>query len=90
LGPHESMLQVALVDLRLGSPTFGPAQHHVPGGAAPLAGADSPGSDTGYKVIGGEEAVLVYMTDRFYNPRDEGAYLTMNASINYDWETQKK
>ena len=31
-----------------------------------------PGVAHGYKVIGGEEALLVYLTDRFYNPKDEG------------------
>ena len=38
----------------------------------------------------GEESLLVYLTDRFYNPRDEGRIPFNDPSINYDWETQKK
>ena len=34
--------------------------------------------------------MLVYMTDRFYNPQDEGRIPYNDPSINYDWETQKK
>jgi dTDP-4-dehydrorhamnose 3,5-epimerase-like enzyme len=30
------------------------------------------------------------MTDRFYNPADEGRIVYNNADINYDWETQYK
>ena len=44
----------------------------------------------GYKVIGIEGALLVYMTDRFYNPQDEGRIVYNDLSINYDWETQRK
>jgi dTDP-4-dehydrorhamnose 3,5-epimerase len=44
----------------------------------------------GYKVISREEALLVYLTDRFYNPQDEGRIPYNDASLNYDWETQKK
>jgi len=32
----------------------------------------------------------VYLTDRFYNPHDEGRIAYNDASINYDWETQHK
>ena len=30
------------------------------------------------------------MTDRFYNPQDEGRIPYNDPAINYDWETQKK
>ena len=30
------------------------------------------------------------MTDRFYNPQDEGRIVYNDPSINYDWETQRK
>ena len=49
-----------------------------------------PGVAHGYKVIGDDEALLVYMTDRFYNPQDEGRIPYNDPSINYDWETQHK
>ena len=34
--------------------------------------------------------MLVYMTDRFYNPQDEGRIPYNDPVINYDWETQRK
>jgi dTDP-4-dehydrorhamnose 3,5-epimerase len=88
--PMNGMLQVALVDLRLGSPTFGLRNTMYLGALRPWQVLIPPGIGHGYKVIGGEEAVLVYLTDRFYNPRDEGRIPYNDASINYDWETQKK
>ena len=47
-----------------------------------------PGVAHGYKVIGREDALLVYLTDRFYNPKDEGRIPYNDPGINYDWETQ--
>lgn len=44
----------------------------------------------GYKVIGSQGAWLVYLTDRFYDPRDEGRIAYNDPGINYDWETQRK
>jgi dTDP-4-dehydrorhamnose 3,5-epimerase len=44
----------------------------------------------GYKVIGTDPGLLVYATDRFYDPRDEGRIPYDDPSINYDWETQHK
>jgi len=34
--------------------------------------------------------VLIYATDRFYNPADEGRLPWDHPGINYDWETQHK
>ena len=34
--------------------------------------------------------VGLLLTDRFYNPQDEGRIPYDDASINYDWETQRK
>ena len=39
---------------------------------------------------GGEESLLVYLTDRFYNPQDEGRIAWNDPGINYDWDTQHK
>jgi dTDP-4-dehydrorhamnose 3,5-epimerase len=41
-------------------------------------------------VIGEAPGVLVYVTNRFYNPKDEGRIPYNDASIQYDWETQHK
>ena len=49
-----------------------------------------PGVAHGYKIIGTDPAMLVYATDRFYDPADEGRLPFDDQSINYDWETQHK
>jgi len=87
--------RVVLHDLREGSPTDGATEvldlgrrddgiHDHRGIFIP------PGVAHGYKVIGGEECMLVYLTDRFYNPADEGRIPFNDPGINYDWETQRK
>jgi dTDP-4-dehydrorhamnose 3,5-epimerase len=88
--PVKGMMQVALVDLREGSPTFGARNTLYIGVMRPWHVLIPPGVAHGYKVIGGEESLLVYLTDRFYNPQDEGRIPYNDPSIRYDWETQKK
>jgi dTDP-4-dehydrorhamnose 3,5-epimerase len=88
--PVNGMLQVALVDLRLGSATFGARNTLYVGPLRPWEILIPPGVAHGYKVIGNKEAMLVYLTDRFYNPKDEGRIPFNDAGINYDWETQNK
>ena len=46
-----------------------------------------PGVGHGYKVIGEGAAMLVYVTDHLYNPKDEGRIPYNDSSIAYDWET---
>jgi dTDP-4-dehydrorhamnose 3,5-epimerase len=88
--PVMGMFQVALVDLRKGSPTFGLRNTMYLGALRPWQVLIPPGVGHGYKVIGSGDALLVYMTDRFYNPQDEGRIPYNDPSIHYDWETQKK
>ena len=88
--PVKGMFQVALVDLRHGSSTFGRRNTMYVGPMRPWQVLIPPGVAHGYKVIGKEDALLVYMTDKFYNPQDEGRILYNDPSINYDWETQRK
>lgn len=88
--PAKGMFQVALVDLRLGSPTFGKRNTMYVGALRPWQVLIPPGVGHGYKIIAREEAMLVYLTDRFYNPQDEGRIPYNDASIQYDWETQNK
>jgi len=83
-------MQVALCDLRVGSPTYGLRNTMYVGGLRPWHVLIPPGVAHGYKIIGGEEALLVYLTDRFYNPADEGRIPYDDCGINYDWETQHK
>ncbi|HMD71696.1 MAG TPA: dTDP-4-dehydrorhamnose 3,5-epimerase family protein [Bryobacteraceae bacterium] len=88
--PVKGLLQVVLVDLRLRSTTFGARNTLYVGGLRPWQILIPPGVAHGYKVIGREDSMLVYLTDRFYDPRDEGRIPYDDASIQYDWETQWK
>jgi dTDP-4-dehydrorhamnose 3,5-epimerase len=88
--PAAGMLQVALVDLRAGSPTFGRRNTLYAGTLRPWQILIPPGVGHGYKVIGDQPALLVYVTDRFYSPSDEGRIPYNEESIQYDWEIQHK
>ena len=88
--PVRGMFQVALVDLRVGSATFGLRNTLYAGERRPWQILIPRGVAHGYKVIGSDDALLVYMTDQLYNPKDEGRIPYNDPSISYDWETQKK
>jgi len=88
--PAKGLLQVALVDLRIASPTFGARNTLYVGNLRPWQLLIPPGVAHGYKVIGKEESLLVYATDRFYNPQDEGRIPYNDEAIRYDWEMQWK
>ncbi len=88
--PVAGMFQVALVDLRPGSKTFGARNTFYVGTMRPWRILIPPGVAHGYKVIGPAPAVLVYVTDRHYNPDDEGRISYDDPRINYDWETQHR
>ena len=49
-----------------------------------------PGVAHGYKVIGEQPSTLVYLTDRTYDPTDEGRIPYNDSAIAYDWELQHK
>ncbi len=84
------VLQVALVDLRAGSPGLGSKNTMYIGTHRPWRVLIPPGVGHGYKAIGTTPSVLVYVTDRFYNPADEGRIPYNDKRINYDWELQHK
>lgn len=88
--PLQGMLQVVLVDLRAASSTFGARNTLYVGGLRRWQLLVPPGIAHGYKVIGTDPAMLVYLTDRFYDPQDEGRIRYDDPQINYDWETQHK
>ena len=88
--PVAGMLQVALADLRSGSPTHGKRNTFYLGKLRPWQLLIPPGVAHGYKVIGQEPAILVYVTNQFYNPEDEGRIAYDDPGIHYDWETQHK
>jgi dTDP-4-dehydrorhamnose 3,5-epimerase len=84
------MFQVALVDLREGSATYGLRNTLYIGALRPWQLLIPPGVAHGYKVIGRDPGVLVYLTNRFYDPSDEGRIAYNDAAIAYDWELQHK
>jgi dTDP-4-dehydrorhamnose 3,5-epimerase len=88
--PAMGMLQVALVDLRVGSPTFGARNTLYAGALRPWQILIPAGVAHGYKVIGEGPSMLIYLTDCFYNPQDEGRLPYNDPRMNYDWETQHK
>jgi dTDP-4-dehydrorhamnose 3,5-epimerase len=88
--PVVGMLQVALVDLRPDSATFGRKNTMYIGSLQTWQLLIPPGVGHGYKVIGERAAMLTYVTDHFYNPQDEGRIPYNDPEIAYDWETQHK
>lgn len=88
--PVRGMFQVALVDLREDSPTSGRRNTLYVGELRPWQVLIPPGVAHGYKAIGSEPTVLVYVTSRFYDPTDEGRLPFDDERINYDWDIQHK
>ena len=84
------MFQIVLVDFRQGSPTFGRRNTMYCGTLRPWQILIPPGVGHGYKVIGADPGLLVYATDRFYDPKDEGRIPYDDPRIRYDWELQHK
>lgn len=88
--PVRGQLQVMLVDLRLQSATFGRINTVYAGEWRPWRLRIPPGVGHGYKVVSETPALMVYATDRFYDPSDEGRIPYNDADLNYDWELQHK
>lgn len=88
--PSAGLLQVALVDLRKKSPTFGLKNTLYVGSLRPWQILIPPGVAHGYKVLGEAPSVLVYVTNRTYDPKDEGRIPYNDSAISYDWELQHK
>jgi dTDP-4-dehydrorhamnose 3,5-epimerase len=88
--PSQGMFQVVLVDLRPGSSTFGLKNTMYTGSLKPWQILIPPGVGHGYKVIGGSAGMLIYVTNRLYDPKDEGRIPYNDPSIAYDWELQHK
>ena len=88
--PAQGMFQVVLVDLRPDSSTFGAKNTLYTGVLKPWQILIPPGVGHGYKVIGEHPGMLIYVTDRLYNPKDEGRIAYNDPSIAYDWELQHK
>jgi len=88
--PIAGMLQVFLYDMRRKSSTFGLINTLYVGLLRPWELLIPPGVGHGYKVLGTQPAQLVYVTDRYYNPEDEGRIAYDHPDVGYDWEIQHK
>jgi dTDP-4-dehydrorhamnose 3,5-epimerase len=88
--PTAGLLQVALVDLRPDASSYGVKNTLYVGSLRPWQILIPPGVAHGYKVIGEQPSVLVYVTNRTYNPSDEGRIAYNHPDIAYDWELQHK
>ena len=84
------MFQVVLADLRPESSTFGHRNTLYVGQLRPWQILIPPGVAHGYKILGMTPGMLVYATDRFYNPADEGRIPHNDRLLAYDWELQHK
>lgn len=86
--PLRGQFQMVLFDLRPGSATFGAVNTIFAGEWRPWRVRIPPGVGHGYKVLGQEPGLMVYATDRIYDPADEGRIAYDDGGFNYDWETQ--
>jgi dTDP-4-dehydrorhamnose 3,5-epimerase len=88
--PLTGMFQVLLCDLREDSPTCGKLNTVFVGSQRPWKLRIPPGVGHGYRIVGPDSGMLVYATNRTYNPKDEGRIAFDDPGINYDWVTRPK
>lgn len=88
--PAAGLFQIALVDLRRGSKTYAAKNTLYTGALRPWQLLIPPGVAHGYKVIGEQPSILIYITNRTYDPNDEGRIAHNDTAIAYDWELQHK
>ncbi len=88
--PLTGMFQVFLCDLREGSRTWGCVNTLFIGALRPWKVRIPPGVAHGYKVVGVQPAQLLYATNHFYDPGDEGRIPFDDPDINYDWGSRPR
>ena len=83
--PLKGTVRIALVDFRVGSPTYGIANSIFAGERYPKAVRIPKGVAHGYEVLPGDEMLMVYYTDQHYNPKDEYRFHHDDPAIGFTW-----
>jgi dTDP-4-dehydrorhamnose 3,5-epimerase len=83
--PVRGTIRVALVDFRVDSPTYGIANSIFAGAQYPKAIRIPRGVAHGYEVMPGDELLMVYYTDRHYDPKDEFRFRHDDPAIGFKW-----
>jgi len=83
--PVAGTVRVALVDFRTASPTRGFANSIFAGDLHQKAIRIPAGVAHGYEVMPGEDSILVYYTNRTYNPQDEYRLPCDDPGVGFTW-----
>ncbi len=83
--PLRGAVRISLVDLRLGSPTYGFANSIFCGHLQLKAVRIPKGVAHGYEVLGNDEMTMVYYTNQTYNPKDEGRIAFDDPDLGWTW-----
>jgi dTDP-4-dehydrorhamnose 3,5-epimerase len=84
--PATGMVQVALVDLRIDSPTFGVKNTLYVGSLRPWQLLIPAGVAHGYKAVGESPALVLQLTSG--QPGNDGPIPLDDASVAYEWERE--
>lgn len=84
--PLKGTVRIALVDCRTDSPTCGVANSIIAGEHYLKAVRIPRGVAHGYEVLPGEDLLMVYYTNQYYNPKDEYRFAWNDPEIAFpDW-----
>lgn len=83
--PAFGRLQVALYDLRRGSPTRGAREVFEIGESEPMGVLVPPGVAHGFLAL--SDATLTYLVDRYYDPGDEYGVAWNDPTVAVPWNT---
>ena len=89
--PLRGSVRIALVDFREDSPTHGVANSIFCGALYPKAVRIPKGVAHGYEVLPGEDLLMVYYTNQYYNPKDEFRFDWNDPEIGFShWGVQNR
>ena len=83
--PIRGAVRIALVDLRVDSPTYGFANSIFCGELQAKAVRIPKGLAHGYEVLGSDDMWMIYYTNQTYNPKDEGRIAFDDQDLGWEW-----